>query len=329
MLLFLRLISILFTYKLGYASNTCISADAQDRIAEEANRQSRSAPAWAIVTLVNKNTDISARNQKLAKALRPFAHLHNISVLMFSEHSHHSTAIEKWRNAFKDLARVLTIDTSRNGFNGLPQRYGYKYMCKFFAIDVYEYLRGYDYYIRMDHDSHIQKLEYDILHWAESNKLEYGFALRKLEAHGPTKQTLPLWSSKYLQNCNIQPRAVMDEEFSTCFNFYNNFHIGSVHFFLRPDVQHYLNSANASGHILSHRWGDSTIQAYAVRIFMDPARLFQVPEFVYVHQSHSAIVSTVGDGSESNVPQRLKNWGNRGLDGIKYIKDLTAQEAQG
>ena len=329
MLPFLRLLILAHSLKLCIAANTCISADAQDHLVEDAKRPISASPAWAIVALVNKNTDISTRNQKLANALRPFAHQHNISVLMFSEHSHSSSTIEKWRQTFRDVGRVLAVDTSRNGFIGLPQKYGYKYMCKFFALDIYEYLRGYDYYIRMDHDSHIQKLNYDILHWAESNKVEYGFALRKLEAHGPTKQTLPLWSSKYLQNCDIQPRAVTDEEFNTCFNFYNNFHLGSVHFFLRPDVQHYLNAANASGYILSHRWGDSTIQAYAVRIFMDPARLFQVPDFVYVHQSHSAIVSTIGDGSESNVPQRLKNWNNRGLDGIKRLVELQNNKQQG
>lgn len=71
----------------------------------------------------------------------------------------------------------------------------------------------------------------------------------------------------------------------------------------------YVCSANIEICILQHRWGDSTIQAYAVRIFMDPRDIVQVPNFTYIHGSHGdRIVSTFGDGSQTNVPQRLPNW---------------------
>ena len=112
-----------------------------------------------------------------------------------------------------------------------------------------------------------------------------------------------------MERCGLEASAPMDRGMRVCFNFYNNFHIGRVDFFLRPDVQHYLRAANASGHILSHRWGDSTIQAYAVRLFMSPSVIVQVPDFSYVHGSHAdRVVSTFGDGSLTTVPQRLPNW---------------------
>jgi len=141
----------------------------------------------------------------------------------------------------------------------------------------------------------------------EKNNVEYGYALRKLEAHGPTKQTLPLWTQKYINRCDITPRALMDKALSVCFNFYNNFHIGKVSFFRRPDVRHFLLAVNASGHILSDRWGDSTIQAYAVRIFMNPERIQMLPNFTYVHGSHDKTVSTFV-GHVSDVPQSLPRW---------------------
>lgn len=87
-----------------------------------------------------------------------------------------------------------------------------------------------------------------------------------------------------------------------------------VGFFTRPDVKYFLEAVNHTGYILSHRWGDSTIQAYAVRLFMLSAELLQVPNFAYVHGSHGnsfvstfgdSFVSTFGDGSDTNVPQRL------------------------
>lgn len=268
------------------------------------------ANSWAIVALAKpaKLMDITKRNKKIAAKIRPFAKQHNITVLFFSEKEFTTAAVTSWRETFAGLATVRYINTASNGFE-LKQRYGYKYMCKFFALDIYDYLvKEYNYYMRVDTDCYLENLNYDIFKWAEDNKVEYSFAARKLEAHKETRQTLPQFSEDYMQKCSVTPSAVMDVPFSTCINFYNNWHIAKVDFFVRPDVRHFLLSVNASGGILQHRWGDSTIQAYAVRMFMDPSHLKQAPEFSYTHGSHNALVSTFGDGSKSNVPQRLENW---------------------
>lgn len=288
------------------AANTCISLDATDKLDKGILISGR--PKWAIVALVNKNADLKVRNDKLAKILRPYADKHDITVIMFSEHSFPTSKTEGWSKSFEGVAKVEVVDTSSRQYLPPAQPYGYKYMCKFFAVDIYDYLADYDYYLRCDNDCYFEKMNYDLLDYVEKHEVQYGFALRKLEAHGPTKQTLPLWAEKYNARCSIEPTAEMDKPFRTCFNFYNNFHIGNVHFFLRPDVQHFLRAANSSGFILSHRWGDSTIQAYAVRTFMQPSKIRQIPEMVYIHQSHHAVISTFGDGSESDVPQRLKQW---------------------
>ena len=60
-------------------------------------------------------------------------------------------------------------------------------MCKFFMLDMYDYLKEYDYYMRVDTDCHITKLEYDVFKWIEDNKVQYAWGTRKLEPHGPTK----------------------------------------------------------------------------------------------------------------------------------------------
>ena len=229
--------------------------------------------------------------------------------LPISEEEFPSDLVEEWSRDFRGVGTVRIINTARNGFND-PERYGYKYMCKFFAIDVYEYLKdNFDYYMRCDTDCYIQELDYDLFQWAKDSSVEYGFAMRKLEAHQPTKKTLPIWTEKYVKRQKLVPTASMDRSMRVCFNFYNNFHIGKVDFFLRPDVQHFLHAVNDSGHILSHRWGDSTIQAYAVRLFMNPSAIVQVPNFSYVHGSHAnKVISSFGDGSKTTVPQRLPNW---------------------
>lgn len=294
--------------------NTCLSFDSQDEsskqrdLTRDANRKVR----WAIITLARPGrTDLQMkmRNDNLILKLKPYSHSHNITVIFFSEMIFPHSAVTDLTKDFKDVGSVRIIDTSSNKYEG-PESFGYKYMCKFFAIDVYEYLKNdYDYYMRCDTDCYLQELNYDILQWTVDNNVGYGFSMRKIEAHQETRLNLPFWTEKYMRKCDIQPTAPMDEPMSTCFNFYNNFHVGSVAFFNRPDVHHFLRAVNTSGHILSSRWGDSTIQAYAVRIFMNPAAIVQVPNFSYIHGSHSnRLVSTFGDGHLTTVPQRLPNW---------------------
>jgi len=299
----------------GAQKNTCIGSDAYNDMIEKNTKEDRELTLkngrktrWAIVALTRPKSDVRTRNLGLVEKLRPYAHKHNITVIFFSELEIPSSMFSGWERTFDGVASVRFINTASRGFN-LPERYGYKYMCKFFSLDMYDYLRDdYDYYMRCDTDCYLKTLSYDIFQWAIDNRVGYGFSMRKLEAHGPTKQTLPIWTAKYLQRCNLQPTAIMDKPLSVCFNFYNNWHIGKVSFFNRPDVRHFLEAVNASGHILSHRWGDSTIQAYAVRIFMHASNIVQVPNFAYTHGSHNAFVTTIGDGGGTTVPQRLPHW---------------------
>jgi hypothetical protein len=294
-LILMNILTVFFLLVLGkQGDNTCVKKDASTM----QNSSKEIVPdkmRWAIIALVKPNkADIMERNADLLARIKPYSHLHNITVVFFSEMTFPAEFLPRWEKMFKGVANVRLINTASNGFNA-PERFGYKYMCKFFSLDLYGYLRNdYDYYMRCDTDCYLKILRYDIFQWAKDNDVGYGFSMRKLEAHGPTKQTLPMWTEKYVESCSIQASAPMDNSLKVCFNFYNNFHI--------------VRAANASGHILSHRWGDSTIQAYAVRLFMNPSSIVQLPNFSYVHGSHNAIVNTFGDGSRSNVPQRLPNW---------------------
>lgn len=292
--------------------NTCISHDSYNAVlhpksvAKGADQKVR----WAIIALARpEGADLQQRNLQLMAKIKKYSHSHNITIILFSETQFPSGALERLEEEFRDIGGVRIVDTSKNGFNG-ADRFGYKYMCKFFAIDVYEYLKDdYDYYMRCDTDCYLSEMDYDIFQWVLDNHVSYGFSMRKIEAHRPTRDTLPVWTEKYMKKCNLDATAPMDVPLKTCFNFYNNFHIGSVAFFRRPDVQHFLLAVNSSGHIQSDRWGDSTIQAYAVRLFMNPAEIVQVPNFSYVHGSHNnRVVSTFGDGHLTSVPQRLPNW---------------------
>ena len=303
-------LSILTT---GRTANTCISQEAQDetmKLKKQSFEEVKNGK-WAIVALTKaakKREDIEIRNRALAKFLGPYSKKHDLTVLFFSELGFPATSVALWKQQFKGIAEVKTIDTTHLGWNNRNPKYGYEYMCKFFGLDIYDYLKEYDYYLRCDTDCVIKELNYDIFDWAEKNHLGYGYAARKIEAHKITRGTLPVWTDKYIKRCNVQPSALMDDPLSFCCNFYNNFHIGRVSFFNSPEVRHYLEAVNASGHTLQSRWGDSTVQAYTVRLFMDPRQILYIPDFTYMHGSHNKIITTKNGGKSNLLPQKLPPW---------------------
>lgn len=294
-------------------SNTCVDRAKSDTSSTviTKTKSKTSKTRWAIVCLVKDASkalaDVDKRNKKLAAMITPYANQHDITMVFFSEATFPESTLVKWRKTFHGLASVRYMNTAKNAYGG--NKYGYKYMCKFFSLDMYEYLANdYDYFMRVDTDCNVSPTKYDVFKWIETNNVEYSFAARKIEGHKLTRDTLPKYVQKYSSECGIQATLPMDEPMSTCFNFYNNWHIGKVSFFTRPDVQHFLHSVNATGGILEHRWGDSTVQAYAVRLFMDPRHLQQAPNFTYLHGSHNARITTEGDGSATKLPQRLPMW---------------------
>jgi len=260
------------------------------------------------------------RDFAMAKFIKPYATMYDFTVIYFSEFDLGEESLTQWKTLYEHVADVKVVNTRHLGFQpgeggermAAPKRkyrYGYNYMCKFFALDMYEFLQEYDYYLRCDTDCIFKTISHNIFDYVISRNIEYGYALRKIEAHKITRDTLPHFVTEYLNKCSLTPTALMDGELPYCFNFYNNFHIGKVSFFRRPDVQHFLHSVNDTGMILSHRWGDSTIQAYTVRVFMNPASIQLIPNISYVHGSHgNSLVTSWGDGKLSTIPQMLPHW---------------------
>eukprot|EP00602_Paraphysomonas_sp_CaronLab_P000267 CAMPEP_0185031918 /NCGR_PEP_ID=MMETSP1103-20130426/19639_1 /TAXON_ID=36769 /ORGANISM="Paraphysomonas bandaiensis, Strain Caron Lab Isolate" /LENGTH=237 /DNA_ID=CAMNT_0027567609 /DNA_START=495 /DNA_END=1208 /DNA_ORIENTATION=+ len=174
---------------------------------------------------------------------------------------------------------------------------------------MYDYIKDYDYYLRVDSDNVMQiapKRSYDLLGWVEQNQIEYGYIIRKFEPHQETRDTLPEFVRQYVDKCDVKPK-IKYPSISILFNFYNNFHVGKVSFFNRPDVRHFLVATNTSGKLYQYRWGDSTIQAMAVRLFMDPKAVQRLPNISYRHISHgNKLVSSVSN-AKVDIPQVFPN----------------------
>lgn len=200
-----------------------------------------------------------------------------------------------------------------------------RWMCKFFTVDMYEHIKDFDYYFRVDSDNVLKAPTYDMFEYMESRELEYGYVVRKFEPHLPTRTTLPVFVKQYIKKCDMAHRIAIQEpplDSNHVFNFYNNLHLGKVSFFNAPRVRHFLLQANHSG-LFAHRWGDSTIQAYAVRLFMAPWRVQQLPNVSYHHLSHSSALVTSDPLLATTVPQIFPsgNWTvDAGLTSFDWVK---------
>lgn len=156
--------------------------------------------------------------------------------------------VDEWKTQFTGVGDVKLIDVNSKAYY-LPQRFGYKWMCKFFTVDLYEYIINYDYYLRVDSDNIMippKNNNYNMFDWIEKNNVEYGYVIRKFEPHKETRDTLPPFVANYVDECNVKPQ-IQHPVLTTLFNFYNNLHAAKVSFFLRPDVRHFLVATNTSG----------------------------------------------------------------------------------
>ena len=158
---------------------------------------------------------------------------------------------------------------------------GYKGMCLFYSSEFVHYLSGYDYAIRLDGDS-IVASELNIDEFIESSKV-YGYVRDKHDSHQETCETLPVAIKSYVNDNNIAINC--KESDINCWNFYNNFNISRLSFWQSQNFKNFMQYIHDQDGIEKHRWGDSTIQANAVKMFCKPNEIFKF-DFAYEHRSH-------------------------------------------
>jgi hypothetical protein len=286
-------------------TNKNCSSQPKEHRSSIASKESSIAPIrWAIVALTadsnNTGSWTTSRNQLLARYVRkyhsPFKR--NITALFFSEKPMMSHVIRLWEQQFERVATVECIDTSSNSRGFRKNKFGvfgYQYMCRFFMIDLYDYLveRHIEYYWRVDTDCFLLKLPYNIFSWTEDNRLDYTYTYMTLEVHKQTKLTIPHWITQYTNSCALNESISFDGySLSDPILFFNHFHIGAVSFFRRADVYYFLNEVEKSRFIVTHRWGDAPVQAYAARLFAAKNKLRLIPDLEYVHGTHSMLVNS-------------------------------------
>ncbi|KAL7555159.1 hypothetical protein ACHAWF_018817 [Thalassiosira exigua] len=164
---------------------------------------------------------------------------------------------------------------------------GYRLMVRWYAVSIWDYLRGegYTHVLRLDDDSYVlSEIEYDLFDYARENGIKYGFRMPVYEEGGEEFDSL---IDRYLaEHPNVTtPESIEAYQKDRGVGFYNNFFLADVSFFTTPPASDLLRVIDESKLIFTHRTGDLVIQSALVRLFARPEEVHWFRDFNYEHMT--------------------------------------------
>jgi hypothetical protein len=196
-------------------------------------------------------------------------------------------------------------------------RLGYRFMCNFFAGEVYNHpaIKKYDWYLRLDSDSFILSyIDFDPFEYMDLNNMQYGYmAEYDIDSEETTKGFFES-TMKYFTENNISIQNLLPKLKNNKWDmqvFYSNFVIAKLDFFRNEKFQNYYNYLNNLGGIFYNRWGDHDIQWFAVNTFLTNNEIWCVKNICYQHGSWVKNLDFLDKSSINLIPEVYKKWINQ------------------
>jgi hypothetical protein len=167
-------------------------------------------------------------------------------------------------------------------------KWGYQQMIRFFwrSMFLLPQMANVSAYMRLDGDScisHISRspfaqLTRGVIYVRNTRLMDMSFVCRNLR----------VFVSDYVKYFSIQPSdpyAWQDAfDGDSVAGYYNNLEIMDVSFWMRKDVQHFVQFVDASWGIYTYRWGDAPLRYLALALFATPGEVADRPhEWDYRH----------------------------------------------
>jgi alpha 1,2-mannosyltransferase len=246
----------------------------------------------SVIVYLSQNKTIYKLNKSLDLLELNFNKNFKYPILIFHEKDFNINKVVKNENIhFVNVKFEIPdfLDKSKVPNMVLNHNVGYRHMCRFFSLLIFDFIKDFDYYMRLDDDSYIlSDVSYDLFGFMNENKKDYAFRVGTFE-HEKCVEKLEDFFINYLKNKNIKPKFLFENFHKSCWNrlgYYNNFHISKIEFWLRDDVNNFLKEIDTTGGFYFHRWGDAMIQTLAVQIFMEKNKVWQFLDFDYEHESN-------------------------------------------
>lgn len=265
----------------------------------------------AIAVLTKGYDNLESYDSLIARNESIYNHIISKSELQFDNIIFHEGNISKYHQDYisskskiplifknvKESGNNQAFDDSKNKMNlklcpptKLSSSFplGYKHMCHFWAIDIFEYLSEYQYVMRVDEDVLILQMHPKILE--DIIKLNIKFCVANMCNFLDDPDVLVGLESlldKFYEKNDIKPKI----PFKNMFAPNTNFMIFDLDYFKNNEiVQKFLLDIDNSHGIYSNRWGDATIWGIILYALQD-ADFYCCEDIQYYHGSHGHIVN--------------------------------------
>ncbi len=162
---------------------------------------------------------------------------------------------------------------------------GYRLMCKFNCYHIWDYVKDFDYIFRIDEDTYIGNLDYDVFKYMDDNKLDYLVGRMCEETHPLTNTTIPAVAHALLGNRWTVDMYDQKELWVP----YSNLYMARVGLFLQAEVQDFLRKITSNPRFLINRWGDHVVMGIVLKAFSSKDKVSYIKDFEYMHGSHNCI----------------------------------------
>lgn len=180
----------------------------------------------------------------------------------------------------------------------------YRLMCRWWMMRFMEYVKGYDYVMRLDDDSFIEEpIKKDLFAWMKEEDLVYSsnlvhvdcgicsYGMKEFfEREFPEKkeaiQSMFVPQDVPMRSVTMHPfRAILSltqdplpaiketEKIWMPIMYYNNFFITKTSFWRTPEMLQMLEKIDKDGSIFYFRWGDSPLQSILVMLMAKPEQI--------------------------------------------------------
>lgn len=153
---------------------------------------------------------------------------------------------------------------------------GYESMCRFQTIHIWEYCKEYDYIMRIDEDCIITQCITDPFSLVGDNV--YLRSVYFAESHSETNATLP---QRIEELTGVNRLEFYNDKFV-----YTNVGLGSVKFWLQPEMYRLIKEIGMCKEQLENRWGDLPVLGSLLNIYAK-GKVGSLLGLKYRHYSHN------------------------------------------